>query len=517
MAEPARPLHLLSGAAVLLGAALMLRRAWLPVDAIIGTTADDMFYYLEIARNLAEGQGPTFDGATPTNGWHPLWMLLLVLLRLLSGGGDALQVHLALSLLVLATAAAGVALSATAARLSGPSAGALVAALWMLHPWTAQITLSGVEAPLATAALALSLWLSLDGRTAGGALRLGAAMGLACLARTDSVLICTALGLATYGALLLRQPREAAGLIGRCLAAGSALLLPWLAWNQLTFGRISQDSARAIASLRHERYFQRHSAGDFLHSVPRRLGQWLDALGALWGLPGALVLAAILGALGAAALLHRRREPAARLWAAAAGGLLLVGSVYALYFWYIQRWYLLSSLMLTCLLLALALGRALSALTPQARRPLIAAGAAALIGAASLPGQARLEREGTWPWQAVYYELSQRLDRLPPGSRVGAFNAGIYGYFAEVSVVNLDGVVNGEALAAMQRDALLAYVREQSITHIVDHEEAFGWFMEHAEPEWADAFQLHGRFPSGSSGGDVLLTAVKPSAPRPPP
>jgi hypothetical protein len=38
---------------------------------------DDSFYYLEIARHLASGDGSTFDGINPTNGYHPLWAFFL--------------------------------------------------------------------------------------------------------------------------------------------------------------------------------------------------------------------------------------------------------------------------------------------------------------------------------------------------------------------------------------------------------------------------------------------------------
>jgi hypothetical protein len=43
--------------------------------------ADDTFYYLEIARNLASGHFSTFDGVTRTNGHHPLWTALLVVVQ----------------------------------------------------------------------------------------------------------------------------------------------------------------------------------------------------------------------------------------------------------------------------------------------------------------------------------------------------------------------------------------------------------------------------------------------------
>ena len=41
-------------------------------------TSDDGFYYFKTAQNISEGFGITFDRIAPTNGFHPLWMLLLV-------------------------------------------------------------------------------------------------------------------------------------------------------------------------------------------------------------------------------------------------------------------------------------------------------------------------------------------------------------------------------------------------------------------------------------------------------
>ncbi len=48
------------------------------INLIRDTNYDDAFYYYEIAKNLAEGKFSTFDGGiTRTNGYHPLWMLLI--------------------------------------------------------------------------------------------------------------------------------------------------------------------------------------------------------------------------------------------------------------------------------------------------------------------------------------------------------------------------------------------------------------------------------------------------------
>ena len=39
---------------------------------------DDAYYYFKIASNITQGFGITFDTINPTNGFHPLWMLVLL-------------------------------------------------------------------------------------------------------------------------------------------------------------------------------------------------------------------------------------------------------------------------------------------------------------------------------------------------------------------------------------------------------------------------------------------------------
>ncbi len=41
-------------------------------------TRDDAYYYFKVAQNISEGQGSTLDGINPTNGYHPLWMMVCV-------------------------------------------------------------------------------------------------------------------------------------------------------------------------------------------------------------------------------------------------------------------------------------------------------------------------------------------------------------------------------------------------------------------------------------------------------
>ena len=53
---------------------------WCSVGRVerVSILEDDAFYYLGVARSLAEGHGSTFAGSIMTNGYHPLWLALLV-------------------------------------------------------------------------------------------------------------------------------------------------------------------------------------------------------------------------------------------------------------------------------------------------------------------------------------------------------------------------------------------------------------------------------------------------------
>lgn len=66
--------------------------------------ADDAFYFLQIARHVAEGNGPTFDGLHETTGYQPLWMWTLAAVQWLFefDGHTLVWVTAAIALLLLA-------------------------------------------------------------------------------------------------------------------------------------------------------------------------------------------------------------------------------------------------------------------------------------------------------------------------------------------------------------------------------------------------------------------------------
>ncbi len=79
---------------------------------------DDAFYYFQIAYNLANGQFSTFDGGiTQTNGYHPLWLILITPFYWVFDKEAALFGIKAFEIMLVAGSAALVAAAAWLARL----------------------------------------------------------------------------------------------------------------------------------------------------------------------------------------------------------------------------------------------------------------------------------------------------------------------------------------------------------------------------------------------------------------
>ena len=180
---------------------------------------DDAFYYTVIAHNIAQSGLSTFDGQTLTNGYHPLWLAILVLQDLTLDG--SVYVTIAIEI-VLATAGVWFFLATFRAN------SILLRVLFALAMAvvTRPIIAKGMEVSLLIFALgvftnvAVNAW---EGR--GNAIALGLAAALCIGARIDSaVFVMPVLLLVSRGlrfAILALAPVALAGLF----YAGSNLWL----------------------------------------------------------------------------------------------------------------------------------------------------------------------------------------------------------------------------------------------------------------------------------------------------
>lgn len=93
-------------------------------------TRDDSYYYYKVAQNISEGNGSTFDGINPTNGYHPLWMLVCIPIFALARFDLILPLRILLVVMALLGAATSVLLGRFVTRNLSLPIGRLAAAFW---------------------------------------------------------------------------------------------------------------------------------------------------------------------------------------------------------------------------------------------------------------------------------------------------------------------------------------------------------------------------------------------------
>ncbi len=154
---------------------------------------DDSFFYLQVGRNFALGYGSTFNRLMPTNGYHPIWMLLCALVYRIFPGRDA-GLHAIAALIVLLNLAVLLGVQRLLSRL-----GAQTWVAWtLLIPFLFGLQL-GTESSLSAAVLTLMLLLLeryLERPTWRSALALHGAAILAVLSRLDSIFVIASLWIA---------------------------------------------------------------------------------------------------------------------------------------------------------------------------------------------------------------------------------------------------------------------------------------------------------------------------------
>ncbi|HMG55744.1 MAG TPA: hypothetical protein VK601_19730, partial [Kofleriaceae bacterium] len=104
---------------------------------------DDAFYYFQIARNAALGRGFTFDGLAATNGFHPLYMWLIVPIFAVLQRDAWGAVRAALVVLPVASAAAAWGLYHLGCRLRDDALGELMVVCFLLSPFSWLLPLRG--------------------------------------------------------------------------------------------------------------------------------------------------------------------------------------------------------------------------------------------------------------------------------------------------------------------------------------------------------------------------------------
>lgn len=382
---------------------------------------DDAFYYFQIAKNVAHGLGATFDGLHRTSGFHPLWMLMIApIFGVVDDLDAAVRAVGWLEASLLGAGAIGL------YRGLSPSLGrapALLGALTLLGtPGTRRMLRTGQEAALVAllAVLLWSVWIHGRGSPLGRARKLGTVCALAALARLEwslAVLVVVFLERASWRV----RPRLLLWLALPTIVGVATFLLR----NQLATGAWWPVSG----AVKH-----------FLNAAPPPSPQRRDGI-------GVVVLAVTLVMIGWAA---RRAVRAAaprtsvesfRRLLHAQGLVVLAPCVVLtllcdkLWLGGLEDWYLSALVPLAGVLAAVATKGV----------PRVAVAGALVLGAlaiARVPVAWTRVRARETEGERRAAGAAWLREHLPAGTRVGAWNGGVLGYYSGQHVVMLDGLVN---------------------------------------------------------------------------
>jgi hypothetical protein len=237
---------------VLAGAVLLcVEFAWQSdVRHLLVRVADDASYFLTTARNIAAGRGMTFDGIHPTNGFQPLWLLLLVPLFLLQGAPETM-LRLVVLLQAALLAIAFLLLYRAHSKLFSPRTALVSGILFIIL--VAMASVNGMEsALLVVLLLALfdyGLRISRAPLSRYRALWFGAIAGLVVLARLDMVFIALALLGCCWHYIRDRNTRTSATAAIVFAATGCCVVVaPYLLFNYVQFGSVMPISGALKSS-----------------------------------------------------------------------------------------------------------------------------------------------------------------------------------------------------------------------------------------------------------------------------
>ncbi len=487
-----RPLVVITVAVTLVWLVLLL--VW--QDAPFAFTYDDAYYYFAIARNVAAGQGSTFDGINATNGYHPLWLListipfalgiddldaarLLLAVQLVVGWGLSLALIAKLLDRELAgwpapprTRAAG-ATPDPARRRTAIRVLAVLFALLAINPFVVKIFVNGLETgitvTLLTALLLVgsqrrSSWLT--GTTHGWRLGVGALLAVLFLGRTDTVILigCLFLWCAAEAWRAVRPPSSGgsrprpdpgpfpAVALLEVFVLPVVVVLGYLALNASAFGTPFQISGLVKRA----------------PLTPMTLATFAVVA----------VIAALVGRRGFLAAHGRKAKRPPRFVHVAAFAsrtawfgafcVLLVG-YYAVLQTQIWAWYFAPLVLYAIVLFLLALADMLEVALQDARAttsPLRSVAPLAAVFALLLGGALAYETMAFADPELLSIQLADRSAGLwlrantPEDAVAASWDAGATGYFSHRRVMNLDGLVSSkqfyDASANGQQGAFLA-------------------------------------------------------------
>jgi len=429
----------------------------LSLGTLVAIPSDDAFYYFKIARNIVAGQGCTFDGIVPTNGFHPLWMVLMLPVFSIFPSDLETPMRVVLAGSGLLGCATLVLLYRVIRRHIGGGMEFVAVAVCLLPPVSSAL-INGLETGLLVFAITVLLWASYRFDLHAPSprpfreLSFGICLGLIALCRLDSVFVMISAVCLTIVFGVLRQIS-----VRRCIirlmaiSAGFGVVFsPYCIWNMVRFGHIMPVSGAMKSSFPALRQ-------SLTLSGDRLFGAVLLAF--LW----VLLVAAVLGDSERTG--RWRRTLGSPLTLLVVACTLHFAHAFLFLTWGVYWWHFSIYGLAMAVGLAEATGRWTSKY-PRLRSAVIGTLIlVALIPAAVL--KVHEYRVKGAQHRAWLEGAEWAREHTPPNTVFAIADAGLFGYFSDRRVINLDGKANGYAYRnALYYDTVDDYLRDARVEYI---------------------------------------------------
>jgi len=526
------PLALLLG--ISLFVILSLQYAWSDLSFLIGGNTrvfDDAFYYFQVAKNAALGWGLTFDRINPTNGFQPLWMMLIIPVYTIFKFSFETPIHVILTLQVLVGVGALLLQFKTLSQGVG-SISAIAIILVFLNDYFIRNVVSGMETALVVFSLSwiVYFWTTRSNHRdsiAFNSIVLGIISGTLILSRLDAVLLVLVIFLLSNLSSKHSKSKSISWPIS--LITLALILFPYFIWNVIYFGHIAPISG-----------FVKSSFPQFLLIDRLMTGEWQSLLWPNW-----ITIVTIAFVCEAAILLQPSFRAIRFLMLLVALFLFRVNAIFIVLFlsgmfdgfysdhminnghitfnqivrylaifgiclmifelsflrWGIMYWHYSWIELVLAPFLAIRIGnfigrsfkielskiisyvkgRTFLRLDFITKRRiqfiaiivlLLLSGRAFWKTTSSYHNQLGSNTESSvLTWQHVSYTAAVWASRnLPPDATLAMSDAGVFGYFSDRKVINLDGVINGfEYQYALQQGHGVEWLGQKGVQYLVFH------------------------------------------------
>ncbi|XOV69005.1 MAG: hypothetical protein ACFHU9_07420 [Fluviicola sp.] len=418
--------------------------------------SDDLYYYSQIAGHVASGDGFTFDGIHPTNGFQPLFLFLLVPLgKWMLHDWYASWVIVSLIVTVLCVLTSFQLRKWTQEMGWSEWLAVILPTIFILHPKILSVTFNGTEAALSFLMLTLTLractWMK-EKRRFWQAM---VVFALFAITRMEFSLVL--FFLAVY-AMLQGQSMKKWLLV----AIGPIVTFSsWMIVNFVAFGHPVPSSGQAKAI--HATWYKFSFFEGFK-----------GALGTIFCAESSLSFVIIGLTLIGLYITFRKRDK--NLWGVLislgfASIILMVLTLKTLHGF--RDWYFIPQFLLLLILVA----HAFEWLTEGRKWYLLLIPAS--IGV--LWGEAQLApRTFNGPFIIKSCEVVKKI--VPKGEKVGVYNAGLPSACLgdRNTVVNLDGVVNNSVLTPLRKEMLDIYAQDNEVRYVLDNKASLLFFRDHS-------------------------------------